>query len=91
MRHIIWNKIKGLFDNKKSQLNFVLPTLRASYLGEWKEFLMDAGREIIKPDGKKINPEDIELIDSKMAIMIGKFDEILGKDQDRNLRSRIFN
>lgn len=91
MRHIIWNKIKSFFDNKKVQLNFVLPTLRASYLGEWKEFLMDTGREVIKPDGKKINPENIKLIDSKMAIMIGKFDEILGKDQDRNLRSRTFN
>lgn len=42
----IWFRNFFLKNYRREQLNYVLPTLRASYLGEWKEFLIDAGRII---------------------------------------------
>lgn len=78
--------------NEKTRLNFVLPTLRASYLGEWKEFLMEAGRKYVRSDTwtEKPDIENIKAVDERMSRMIGEFDEILTKDQDRNMKGRIF-
>lgn len=81
-----------LWANEKTRLNFVLPTLRASYLGEWKEFLMEAGRKYVRADAwmEKPDIESVKAIDERMSKMIKEFDEILAKDQDRNMKGRIF-
>ncbi len=94
---------KGLFisSHKKSQLNYVLPTIRASYLGEWKEFLVDSWRKINWKDKDWGKIEDneisqgyidwIEKTSKEMRDMIEKFDDILKNDQIRTLKEKIFN
>ena len=90
--------VLGLFQAnvKRNRLNYVLPTLRASYLGEWKEFLMAAGR-ILTGDkfesGKAefhLDMQKINEASGQIRNMVDRFDEILKNDQERSLRGKVF-
>lgn len=78
---------------RRDSLNYVLPTLRVTYLGEWKEFLMKSGKILTEPknpSNKDFDVVNFKKVSDEVGGMIGKFDDILRNDQERELRESAF-
>ncbi len=66
------------FSNRLRKLNYVLPALRVSYLGQWKEVVAN-------------NPDlDGHEKSAEMGKIIAKFDDILTQDQKREQKTIVF-
>jgi hypothetical protein len=72
------NSVFDLFGNRLKKLNYVLPALRISYLGQWKE--------VIESDRGLSAREKSE----EMQKIIQKFDDILTEDQKRAQKGTVF-
>ena len=76
------SSVRGFFEKLSSQrikkLRFVLPALRISYLGQWKEIIHHDTS--LTADQKSI----------EMAKIIAKFDDILAEDQKREQKNTVF-
>ena len=69
---------RGWIGGRVKKLRFVLPALRISYLGQWKE--------IVSQDSKITASEK----SVEMAKIIAKFDDILAEDQKREQKNTVF-